>query len=167
MKKWITLFLGLICILSLAGCMNREIDTENTITQEESQLRQTATYSFFGENEYIQITDGSIVISDKNEIFDGGELEILQSELFENVTSYCMTFYTLRSNGERNEFHVVNATGVTDGATAISGRLGGCSGNGFIIVNLEQGLWFELITTDSDGSENVYQLELTLSENDV
>lgn len=169
MKKWITLCLGIVCVLSLVGCFSSgtvaEQGTESTVTQEEAPVRRSAAYSFSGENEYIRISSGSIVIGDENEMFDGGELELLQPELFGNVASYYMTFYTLRGDGERNEFHSVNATGIRNGAEDINGTLGSSSGNGFIIVNPEQGVWFELITIDADGVENTYQLELTLSEN--
>lgn len=98
-------------------------------------------------------------------MFNGGNLEILQTALFADVRSYSTTFYTFLNNGKRNNFHSTNATGVRDGAASITGNLGNSSSNGFMVINLEQGLWFELKTTDANGTENVYLLELTVIEN--
>ena len=95
---------------------------------------------------------------------NGGNLEILQPDLFANVSSYSTTFYTLLNNGKRNDFHSTHVTGVRNGAESINSDLGSSSSNGFMVINLEQGLWFELITTDANGQETVYLLELTVTE---
>lgn len=126
---------------------------------------KTTTYYFCGENEYFRISNGSIILTDAEQKFNAGELTITQPGRFEKVTSYSTCFYTL-VNGERDIFHSTNATGLTDGFSPNGTKLGNASSNGFMIRNLEQGLWFELKTTDMNGSENVYEIQLTLTNTD-
>jgi hypothetical protein len=59
------------------------------------------------------------VFGDTNGLFDSCNLEIIQPDLFVNVSSYSTTFYTLMNNGERNDFHSTNVTGVRNGADSI------------------------------------------------
>ena len=150
MKRLIAIVLALVCAIGLAGCNNTE--------QED-----VTTYYFSGEHEYFTISNGSIILSSKGQEFYGGELTITQPGIFENVTSYSAIFYTLR-NGEHAPFQATTATGLTSGSTPNGVKLGKASSTGFIISNLEQGLWFELKTTDVHGTENVYQIELTLTQ---
>lgn len=165
MKKFISLLLALSFVLALFGCSNADIENELSEPTDNTNPKPSGTYSFSGENEIIKISNGYIVYSETDELFSGGNLEILQADAFANVRSYSATFYTFLNNGERNDFHSTNVTGVRDGATSISGDLGNSSSNGFMVVNLEQGLWFELKTTSVNGTENVYLLELTVIEN--
>ena len=162
MKKLIALLLILVCAATLFGC--NKADTADAVPKATNNApqRYTGSYQFFGENEYLKITNGSIDFDETNESFYGGTLEVLQSDLFVDVRSYSTTFFTLLSNGQRNNFHTAIASGVWNGANAISGDLGSSSSNGFMVVYLEKGLWFELITTDVNGIENVYLLELTV-----
>ena len=60
---------------------------------------------------------------------------------------------------------------MTGGTLNLNGDLGRASGKGILIGNkikaaedLEQLLWFELITTDLSGKENTYQLPLVLNK---
>ena len=60
---------------------------------------------------------------------------------------------------------------MTGGTLNVNGDLGRASGNGILIGNkikaageLDQFLWFELITTDLSGKENTYQLPLILNK---
>ena len=162
MKKLMVVFWVLVCTATLSGC--NIADTADAVPKATNNApqRYTGSYQFFGENEYLKITNGSIDFKETSESFYGGELEVLASDLFVDVRSYSTTFFTLLSNGQRNNFHSTTASGVWDGANAISGDLGSSSSNGFMVVYLEQGLWFELITTDVNGNENVYLLELTV-----
>lgn len=162
MKRFSVLFMALIYSIALFGCSrsNEEFDAPESTGMESK--KPSGTYFFFGENEYLKLTDGSIVFGDTNEAFHGGNLEILQPHLFNDVCSYSTTFYTVLNNGERNDFHSTTVTGVRNGADSINRDLGSSSANGFMIANLGQGLWFELITTDVDGNERVYLLELTV-----
>ena len=155
MKKLITLVSAVICVLSLAACNNAEHE-------------KVSTYSFRGEHDYFAISNGSIVLSDTEELFDGGELEITQFGVLEDVASYSTTFYTI-TNGERRIILSNSVIDQTGGTVNVDGDLGKASGKGSIISSkvenidaLRENLWFELKTTDLDGKENVYQIQLTL-----
>ena len=157
MKKLIALLLVLTCMLGLAGCSN-------------AKQAKVSTYSFRGEHEYFTISNGSIVLSDTEEVFDGGDLEITQSGVFDEVVSYSTTFYSL-TNGERRTILSNSVIDQTGGTISVDGDLGKASGKGIIIGNkvesideLRETLWFELKTTDLNGKENVYQLQLTLTD---
>ena len=162
MKKLMAVLFVLFCTATLFGCNKADKVDEVPKATNHAPQRYTGSYRFFGENEYLKITNGSIDFKETNESFYGGDLDVLQSDLFGDVRSYSTTFFTLLSNGQRNNFHSSIASGVRDGANAISGDLGSSSSNGFMVVNLEQGLWFELISTDVNGNEYVYLLELTV-----
>lgn len=155
-KNWMQIATLCLCVvLMLAGCN----DTE-----------QITTYTFRGEHDYFAISDGSITLSDAEEVFDGGDLQITQSGVFEEVASYSTTFYMI-ADGERRIIlsnSVVDQTGET---ISIEGDLGKGAGDGFIIGNkvekidnLKENLWFELKTTDLNGNEEAYQVQLTLTE---
>ena len=154
----------LICTVVLFGCSKADIKNEVSESTINANKNPSGTYLFSGENESIKITNGSIIFGEINEVFSGGNLEILQPDLFADISSYSTTFYTLRNNGERNDFHSTNVTGVRNGAESINSDLGSSSSNGFRVINLEQGLWFELITTDVNGKEDKYLLELNVIE---
>ena len=74
----------------------------------------------------------------------------------------------------RSEVLTVNSNSTVDmtgGTLNVNGDLGRASGNGILIgkkikaaEDLEQLLWFELITTDLSGKENTYQLPLILNK---
>ena len=156
MKKLAASVLVLICVIGLSGCGNIEQDE--------------TTYHFAGEHEYFAISNGSITLrggdqpfSGGEQNFYGGELTVTQPGIFEDVTSYSTSFYTLYDNGERNQFQsseVVSQTGVS---VPVGEQLGSLSTTGAMISNLEQGLWFELKTIDVYGTKKEYQIELRLS----
>ena len=153
-----------ICTVVLFGCSKTDIKNEVSESTINANKNPSGTYLFSGENESIKITNGSIIFGETNEVFSGGNLEILQPRLFTDISSYSTTFYTLLNNGERNDFYSTNVTGVRNGAESINSDLGSSSFNGFRVINLEQGLWFELITTDVNGKEDKYLLELIVIE---
>ena len=152
MKKLIALVLVLVCVLSLAGC------------QEEP-----TTYSFRGEHEYFAISNVSINLDDKETVVDGGNIEITQSDFFDDVASYTTTFYIL-ANGEQKVILSNTEINQTGEATTIDSDLGSISGEGILgnevkrVDDLKDNLWFELKTTDLNGTENVYQIQLTIVE---
>lgn len=157
MRKKILFILAFVCVFTLTSCSN---------TKEE----QVFTYSFHGENEYFAISNGSIVLSESEEVFDGGNINIIKTELFDGVAAYSATFYTLR-NGEQRTLMSNSVVDHTGGSIHIEEDLGRISGDGFIIGSkaenideLRDNLWFELKTTDLNSAENVYQIQLTLSE---
>lgn len=151
MKKWTAFVLALVCVLGLVGCSNNQ--------------KEVVTLSFGGEHEYFVISNGSIVLNDTEEVFEGGDLETVQSELFADVVSFSTTFYTMRNE----EKHIILSNSVIDqtgGTVNINGSLGKATGTEIIGREVEDidNLWFELETTDLNGKENVYQIQLTLTE---
>ena len=155
MKKLIAMLLILVCVLTMVGCNN----TKQTET----------TYTFRGEHDYFEISNGTIVLSDTDELFDGGDLHITQSDVLNNIVSYSTTFYTI-IDGERRTILSNSVIDQTGSAVNVEGDLGKSSGEGVIIGSkvenideLKDNLWFELETTDLYGKENVYQIQLTFS----
>lgn len=156
MKKLIALLFTLICVMALAGCNDR--------------TEQITTYSFHGEHDYFAISNGSITLSDAEEVFDGGDLQITQSGVFEEVVSYSTTFYTIM-DGERRVLLSNSVVDQTGGTISVEGDLGKGAGDGFIIGNkvekiddLKENLWFELKTTDLNGNEEVFRIQLSITE---
>lgn len=157
MRKLIAMVVVFVCMLTFVACNHAEQE-------------QVTIYSFRGEHDYFAISNGSFALSDTEEVFDGGDLQITQSGVFEAVTSYSTTFYTL-TNGEKG---IILSNGVIDqtgGYVNVDGDLGKTSGKGIIIGSkvksieeLKENLWFELKTTDLDGTEMVYQIRLTLTD---
>ncbi len=151
MKKLIALVLMLICMLGLVGCSNHQ--------------EEVVTLSFRGEHEYFAISNGSIILNDSEEVFEGGNLEIVKPNLFVDVGSFSTAFYTVRNE----EKHIILSNSVIDQTGSevnISGDLGKIAGSDIIGREIESidNLWFELKTTDLNGKENVYQLQLTLTD---
>ena len=157
MKKLIVFFLVLVCILSLSAC--------NNFTQE-----QNKAYSFHGEHEYFTISNGAYFFDNGKEVFDGGILGITQSGVFDEVDSYSTSFYIIK-NGVKKNLHAKNVIDLTEGPSKIEGDLGKVSGNSsfgsFVYGDIKafrESLWFELKTTDFDGEENIYQIQLTVEQ---
>lgn len=157
MKKLITLVLALVCVLAFAGC--------NSAWQE-----QVSKYSFYGENEYFVVTNGVLILNSTEEVFEGGDLEVTQTDFFKNVASFSTSFYTIK-NGEQRTILSNSVVDMTGGAVNVNGGLGKISGDGVVLGNkansideLKENLWFELKTMDTNGKENAYQLKLTLTE---
>ena len=152
MKKLMVLVLTLVGVLSLVGCQE-----------------QVSTYSFWGGHEYFAISNVSINLSDKEDVFDGGNIEITQPGFFDEVASYTTTFYML-TNGEQKIILSNSEINQTGEATTIDSDLGSISGEGILgnevnrVDDLKDNLWFELKTTDLNGTENVYQIQLTIVE---
>lgn len=157
MKK-LTVFILVFCyVLSLCACGN-------------SSTEQDLQYFFYGGNEQIAIRNGSIVLNDTEEVFDGGTLEILQTDLATDITSYTTTFYILREEEKRIILSnvMIDKTG---GSVRIDGELGKIIGPDVVVGNkvesmdkLKDNLWFELKTIDKDRNENVYQVQLILKD---
>ena len=159
MRKMMLLFVTLAAALTLAGCQKAEPN------------RPLAVYSFHGENEQLTIRNGVIVIRDGEEVFDGGDLEV-QEDFPSEITSYAAAFYYLSNNKEKTilTHSVVDQTG---NQISVEGDMGRISGDGAIfglgaqdqeLADLQNGLFFELTTTDQSGAQNVYQVQMSLSE---
>ena len=157
MRKVIAIIFSLLCVLVLTACNN-------------GKQEETSTYYFRGENEYFAISKGSVVFSDSEELFDGGNLEVIQEDVFKDVVEYSTTFYMLR-DGERKTIMSNSVVDYTEGSIHVEGDLGKMSGKNLLFGNkvedideLRENLWFELETTDSNGQERAYQIHLSFVE---
>ena len=162
MKRIISIAISCLLIAALVGCAGSAEDTESG----------AEVYSTSGSNDLFEISNGVIVLGEEEEVFDGGDLKILQEYLFSDVTAYTCSYYTI-TNGERRTILSNSTVDMTGGTLNVNGDLGRASGNGILIGNkiksaedLEDVIWFELITTDLSGKENTYQLPLVLNKVD-
>ena len=106
----------------------------------------------------------------EEEVFYGGDLKINDTQSFANITSFSATFYTMTGEERRTLLSnsVIDQTGNT---VNMSGHLGKTSGGNIILGSkveteeeLVRSLYFELVTTNKDGEEFVYQVPLTVTE---
>lgn len=154
-KSKVLVFLTIL-MLALVGC-------------EKVEKEQLTVYSFSGENEQLSISNGIIVLNGTEEIFTGGDLKVTD-DFFNNITSYSTTFYIM--SGDKKDVilsnNVVDMTGDTVNVSSDLGQISGDSAIRRIKIDdtsdLKNILYFELTTKDRDGKENVYQLQLSLSE---
>ena len=156
MKKIMVATLSLLaCAVLLAGC--------NPST-ESNEAQSLKVYSFSGENEYISVSNGVIILDGKNEICYGGDLKVI-SDVFVDITTYSTTIYI---NGSEKETLLSNSVDDQTGGTIdFSGNIGKISGDIFKnrdADKLADNLWFELKTTNLSGEENTYQVQLQTTE---
>ncbi len=154
MKKLIALILAMVCMMSLVACGD---------TKQESVV-----YSFHGENEYFEVSNGVIVFNTEEELFEGGDLKVIDNSIFNEIASFSTVFYVIENGNKKTILH--NETiDMTGRAVNLDGGLGSISGNNAVLSNkvsldeLKYNLWFELKTTDLDGKENTYQMQLILN----
>ena len=156
MKKLIVLIMALGSLFALSSCTS-------------SKQEHVSVYSFCGKNEHITISNGVIVLSDTKDVFYGGSLEFIDSDTMDHIESYCATFYTIR-NEEQTPIlidELVNQSSVE----ILSIDLGKQSSTGSDvdssfehIEELQKNFWCEFKTTDLNGVNKVYMIELTLTE---
>lgn len=156
MKKIMVATLSLLaCAVLLVGC------NTSTESNEEQSLK---VYSFSGENEYISVSNGVIILDGKNEICYGGDLKVISDD-FVDITTYSTTIYI---NGSEKETLLSNSVDDQTGGTIdFSGNIGKISGDIFKnrdADKLTDNLWFELKTTNLNGEENTYQVQLKTTE---
>ena len=140
-------------ILALTGCSQ---------TEQES----LKVYSFKGENELFSISNGIIVLDDKEEIFRGGDLKVINND-FTDIKSYSTTFY-IQSNDEKYTILSHNAPGDSIGINSDLGQISSesifekteLSGE----MDLQNNLYFELKTIDEEDEEHIYPLQLSVTE---
>ena len=155
MKKIMAVVLWLLaCTVLLAGC--------NT-SSESNEEQPLKVYSFSGENKYISVSNGVIILDGKDEICYGGDLKVMSDD-FSDITTYSTTIYI---NGSEKEILISNgADDQTGGTIDVSGNIGKISGD--ILRDsddkLTDNLWFELKTTNLSGEENTYQVQLKTTE---
>ena len=156
MKKIRAVMLSLLaCTVLLAGC--------NT-SSESNEEQPLKVYSFSGENEYISVSNGVIILDGKDEICYGGDLKVMSDD-FSDITTYSTTIYI---NGSEKEILLSNGVDDQTGGTIdVSGNIGKISGD--ILRDsdadkLTDNLWFELKTTNLSGEESTYQVQLETTE---
>ena len=155
MKKIRAVMLSLLaCTVLLAGC--------NT-SPESNEEQPLKVYSFSGENEYISVSTGVIILDGKDEICYGGDLKVMSDD-FSDITTYSTTIYI---NGSEKEILLSNGVDDQTGGTIdVSGNIGKISGDilGDSDDKLTDNFWFELKTTNLSGEENTYQVQLETTE---
>ncbi len=164
-KPWTFIFGKENCVYGPGFMSNYKIlNVDEIIGKIEKMLE--LKYSFYGNHEDFGIVNGLISLNGTEETFDGGDLEITNLALFEKVTSYTTTFYTL-INGEQNIILSNGVVGHTGGSSNVNGDLGSIVGEdvlGIEIDELKDNLWFELKTKDWSGTETIYQIQLTMTK---
>ena len=155
MKKALVFILAIICLFMFVGCNSTE-DSD-----------KTEVYTFYGENEYISVTNGTAVIDGENEMLSGGNLTILNKELFADAVYWRYEFYIL-NDGEEKTAYVGSVSDETGGASVnIEGDLGKISG-GDIITKYDDSyaddfvnnLYFKFTVKNAEGEENTYHLQM-------
>lgn len=157
MKK--ILALTLIALLILTGCQQNE------------SKEQLIVFSFHGSDEQLTITNGVIVLQGEDSIFSGGDLTV-REDFLTDVTSCSLRYYFTYNNEDINIL-TRSITHENNSTISIEGYLGKISGEGTFldttdqeesITSLKNNLNFELKKTHSDGTENIYQIHMNLSE---
>lgn len=155
MKKTRTILILLVfCCLILSSC--------GTSTESEPSL---TVYSFSGENEQFSISNGVIVLTPDEEIFYGGDLTEKQ-EILSDIAEYSTTFYAMLGNEQKTLLSnsVIDETGTGVEISDQMGRIAGDIISRAQIDDLQNGLFFEMKTTSSNGEQHQYQIQLTLTE---
>ena len=159
MKKMLALISVIICLFIFNGCNT----TENN--------NKTEVYTFYGENEYISVINGTAVVDSEDEMFSGGELRVIDKEYFADAVYWRYEFYIL-NDGEEKTLYVGSVSDETGGASAdIEGDLGKISG-GEIISRYDDSyadeftnnLFFKFIVKNSDGEENAHHLQMNVNK---
>ena len=156
MKKIMAVMLSLLAcmVLFTGGSPSHEINEEQSLK----------VYSFSGENDYISVSNGVIILDGKDEICYGGDLKVMSDD-FADITAYSTTIYI---NGSEKEILLSNSVDDQTGETIdVYGSVGKISGD-FLkdgdADKLADNLWFELKTTNLSGEENTYQVQLETTE---
>ena len=156
MIKTAALVFMTIILTALTGCGKAEQE-------------QLIIYSFSGENEQLAVSNGIIVLNGTEETFVGGDLKVT-GDFFDDITSYSTTFYTM-SGSEKDIILSNSVVDMTGETVNVSCDLGQISGESIIrrikiddVNDLENVLYFELTTKNKNGEENVYQLQISLTE---
>lgn len=156
MKRITAIILSLlVCTVHFTGCGDSSLS---------NQKQSLKVYSFFGENEFISVSNGVIVLDGKDEIFYGGDLKVISDD-FADITAYSTTIYI---SGSEKEILLSNSVhDQTGGTIDVSGNIGKISGDLLRegdADKLADNLWLELKMTNLRGEENTYQVQLETTE---
>ena len=159
MKKAVVLILAVICLFIFVGCNIERVNDK------------TEVYTFHSENEYISVKNGTAVIDGDEEMFSGGNLEILNDEPFADAVYWRYEFYIL-NDSEEKILYVGSVSDETGGAQAsIEGDLGKISGGDTITKyddsyadDFVNNLNLKFIVKNADGEENTYRLQMKVNK---
>ena len=162
MKKLISVILALMCIFSLFGC---------SADKDISKTEKTEVYTFSGENEYISVINGAVIIDPEEETFVGGELRILQDEIAEDTVCWSEEFYVFR-DGEKKIIQKNIMNDESGGAkVSVSGDLGKISGanvineyNGTDEDSFVDNLFFVFTVRNSEGIKKTYEIQMKVKK---
>ena len=106
---------------------------------------------------------GTDAVAIANKVFKGKNLE--------TVASHTINYGHIVENDEKKVILSNSATDTTGSSVSFEGDLGQISGDGALIEAMikdtsdwENNLYLELTTTDKSGTDNVYQLQMLLTE---
>ena len=106
---------------------------------------------------------GTDAVAIANKVFKGKNLE--------TVASHTINYGHIVENDEKKVILSNSATDTTGSSVSFEGDLGQISGDGALIEAMikdtsdwENNLYLELTTTDKSGTDNMYQLQMSLTE---
>ena len=158
MKYWSVVIV--VAVAALVGVIALVGGFSAISANEEDDL---SVYSFTGTHEMFEIPNGIVVLTNDKEVFDGGDLKIINPAAFSDIVFYSAKYYQIK-DGEKRTILFNGVEDMTGGTLDIEGDLGRIASADIIRDDLEGNLWFELKTTDMSGKENTYQIPLTLEK---
>ena len=159
MKKLLALMLVAICLFALVGCSNEQKDDKISV------------FTFYGENEYISVTNGTAVLGGDEEVFSGGMLKVLNEDAFADVVYWSSEFYIAKDVEQK----IISKSVVEDlsdtASVNISGDLGKISGPDIITVygsndteDFINNLFMKFTVRNAQGEENTYELHMQVEK---
>ena len=158
MKHWFVVIV--VAVAALVGVIALVGGFSAISADEEDEL---SVYSFTGTHELFELPNGIVVLTNDKEVFDGGDLKIINPAAFSDIVFYSAKYYQIK-DGEKRTVLFNGVEDMTGGTLDIEGDLGRIASADIIRDDLEGNLWFELKTTDMSGKENTYQIPLTLEK---
>ena len=159
MKKILSLILAVICLFMLVACGNEADDNKVRV------------FTFYGENEYVSVTNGTVVLNGDNEVFSGGILEVLKEAAFVDAVYWSAEFY-ITKDGEKKTVYITAVEDLSESAKVnISGDLGKISGGSVIddytdesAEELINNLFMIFNVRYADGEEASYEIHMKVEE---
>lgn len=154
MKRFVSVIMLLACIITLCACANTE-------------QSEPAIYSFYGKNEEVEISNGVISLTDAQNVFYGGILKFSNTDMLEEMVSYCATFYTI-IDGEKTPIHIDEVKNASD-ADLLNIDLGKITDTNLSIAEafekmeeLQAYFWCDIEITYSNNESKTYNVPLVL-----
>ena len=159
MRKIIASMLAVICLFMLVGCSN------------EQNHEKVKVFTFYGENEYISVTNGTVVLDGDEEVFSGGILNVLQEDTFSDAVYWSAEFY-IAKDGEKKTVYKSVVEDLSDSAqVSVSGDLGKIAG-GNVISDYEDAdidafvnnLFMLFTVRNAEGEEKTYEIQMKVEK---